>query len=177
MTSENTIGRGIYNGIELADAPLGMPWFLSVVLQQRRGRKKPHKGVKRQLRWRHANATFGWAISALSSPKNYFRSVRRDQQYEVFSGSKPLAFLWLVVAAAAGGALGGTLVSGALWGPWWQVPAWIAALVVAAIAIRPARNCPNRYSICCAAARLGTGDRGPNRTGWGLVFFLKLRDF
>jgi tetratricopeptide (TPR) repeat protein len=66
--------------------------------------------------------------------KDHFRSVRRDQQYEVFSGSKPLAFLWLVVAAAVGGALGGTLVSGALWGPWWQVPAWIAALVAASIA-------------------------------------------
>jgi hypothetical protein len=36
--------------------------------------------------------------------------------------------------AAAGGALGETLVSGALWGPWWQVPAWIAALVATAIA-------------------------------------------
>jgi tetratricopeptide (TPR) repeat protein len=62
--------------------------------------------------------------------KDHFRSIRRDPQYEVFSGSKPLAFVWLVVVAAAGGALGGTLVSGALWGPWWQVPAWIAALVV-----------------------------------------------
>jgi hypothetical protein len=67
--------------------------------------------------------------------KDHFRSVRRDPQYEVFSGSKPLAFLWLVAAAAAGGALGGTLVSGALWGPWWQVPAWIAALVATAIAV------------------------------------------
>ena len=63
--------------------------------------------------------------------RDHFRSVRRDREYEVFSGSKPLAFLWLVVVAAAGGALGGTLVSGALWGPWWQVPAWIAALVAA----------------------------------------------
>ena len=67
--------------------------------------------------------------------KDHFRSVRRDRQYEVFSGSKPLAFLWLVVAAAAGGALGGTLVSGALWGPWWLVPAWITALVAVAIAV------------------------------------------
>ena len=46
--------------------------------------------------------------------KDHFRSVRRDPQYEVFSESKPLAFLWLVLVAAAGGALGGTLVSGAL---------------------------------------------------------------
>jgi tetratricopeptide (TPR) repeat protein len=70
--------------------------------------------------------------------RDHLRSVRRDPQYEVFSGSKPLAFLWLVVVAAAGGALGGTLVSGALWGPWWQVPAWIAALVATtAIAVPP----------------------------------------
>jgi len=68
--------------------------------------------------------------------KDHVRSVRRDPQYEAFSGSKPLALLWLVVVAAAGGALGGTLVSDALWGPWWQVPAWIAALVATAIAVR-----------------------------------------
>ena len=67
--------------------------------------------------------------------RDHFRSVRRDPQYEVFSGSKPLAFLWLVVVAAAGGAFGGTLVSGALWGFWWQVPAWIVALVAVAIAV------------------------------------------
>ena len=67
--------------------------------------------------------------------RDHFRSVRRDPQYEVFSGSKPLAFVWLVVVAAAGGALGGTLVSGALWGPWWQVPAWIAILGATAIAV------------------------------------------
>ncbi len=72
--------------------------------------------------------------------KDHFRSARLDREYEVFSGSKLLAFLWLVVAAAAGGAFGGTMVSGALWGPWWQVPAWIAALVVASIAaVRPTR--------------------------------------
>jgi hypothetical protein len=70
--------------------------------------------------------------------RDHFRSVRRDPEYEVFSGSKPLAFLWLVVVAAGGGALGGTLVSGALWGPWWQVPAWITALVATAtIAVPP----------------------------------------
>ena len=67
--------------------------------------------------------------------RDHLRSVRRDREYEVFSGSKPLAFLWLVVAAAAGGALGGTLVSGALWGPWWQAPAWIAVLAAASTAV------------------------------------------
>ena len=78
--------------------------------------------------------------------RDHFRSVRRDRQYEVFSGSKPLAFLWLVVVAAAGGALGGTLVSGALWGPWWQVPAWIAALVASGNRRRPADSRPFRPS-------------------------------
>jgi tetratricopeptide (TPR) repeat protein len=63
--------------------------------------------------------------------KDYFRSVRREPQYEVFSGSKSLALVWLLVVAAAGGALGGTLVSGALWGPWWQPLAWIGVLVAA----------------------------------------------
>ena len=67
--------------------------------------------------------------------KDHFRSVRRDPEYEVFSGSKSRAFLCLVVMAAAGGAFGGTLVSGALWGPWWQVPAWIVALVATAFAV------------------------------------------
>jgi tetratricopeptide (TPR) repeat protein len=72
--------------------------------------------------------------------KNHLQSVRRDREYEVFSGSKPLAWLWLVVVTTAGGALGGTLVSGALWGPWWQVPAWVAALVAASIILAwPAR--------------------------------------
>src|SRR4029450_8036106 len=46
-----------------------------------------------------------------------------------------MAFLWLGVVAAAGGALGGTLVSGALGGPWWPAPAWIAAVVATAIAV------------------------------------------
>jgi Tfp pilus assembly protein PilF len=72
---------------------------------------------------------------SLGLAKNHLQSIRRDREYEVFSGSKPLAWLWLVVLAAAGGALGGTLVSGALWGPWWQVPAWVAALVVTSIAL------------------------------------------
>src|SRR5688572_2235659 len=63
--------------------------------------------------------------------KNHVRSVRGGPDYEAFTGSKQLAFLWLTVAAVAGGALGGTMVSGALWGPWWQVPAWITALVAA----------------------------------------------
>src|SRR5262245_12784681 len=67
--------------------------------------------------------------------KDRLRSVRLDPGYEVFSGSKPLAVFWLVVVAAVGGALGGTLVSGALWGPWWQVPAWIVALVAAAVTL------------------------------------------
>ena len=91
--------------------------------------------------------------------KDHFRSVRRDPEYEAFSGSKPLAFLWLVVAAVAGGALGGTLVSGALWGPWWQVPAWIAALVATAVAV-------------CWPVRALSGQPLGFMTGWSLFWGL-----
>jgi len=51
---------------------------------------------------------------SLVHSRHHFQSVRRDPQYEVLSGSKPLAFLWLVVAAAGGAWR--NLVSGALWG-------------------------------------------------------------
>ena len=46
----------------------------------------------------------GWLGDfSLVLSREHFRSTRRDQQYEVFSGSKPLALLWLVVVAAARG--------------------------------------------------------------------------
>ncbi len=40
-----------------------------------------------------------------------------------------------MVMGAEGGALGGTLVRGALWGLWWQVRVWIAALVEASAVV------------------------------------------
>jgi len=91
--------------------------------------------------------------------KDHFRSVRRDPEYEVFGGSKPWAFVFLVVVAAAAGVLGGTLVSGALWGPWWQVPAWLVAVVATAF----------------VAYRLGLGLFGPPlgfMAGWSLFWGL-----
>lgn len=55
------------------------------------------------------------------------RYRRNDPTFEVFRGSKRRVYLWLVPIAAVAGALGGMLVSGALWSRWWQVPLWLAA--------------------------------------------------
>ncbi len=66
------------------------------------------------------------------------RRMRSDYAYEVFAGSKPLAWAWLTCIAALGGALGGTVASGALWGSLVQVPLWLAVTVVACILIRRA---------------------------------------
>jgi tetratricopeptide (TPR) repeat protein len=66
------------------------------------------------------------------------RRRRSDYAYDVFAGSKPLAWAWLAFIAALGGALGGTLVSGALWGSLLQVPVWLAITVVACILVRRA---------------------------------------
>ena len=64
------------------------------------------------------------------------RSMRRDPKFEAFAGSKPLAVLWLVVVATIAGALGGTLVSGALWRSLLQVPLWLAVTVAVWFAVR-----------------------------------------
>jgi len=64
------------------------------------------------------------------------RLERRDYKYDVFAGSKPLAWAWLTVIAVLGGALGGTLVSGALWHSLVQVPLWLAVTVGACILTR-----------------------------------------
>ena len=66
------------------------------------------------------------------------RRRRSDYASDVFAGSKPLAWAWLAFIAALGGALGGTLASGALWGSLVQVPLWLAITVVACILIRRA---------------------------------------
>src|SRR5262245_42149229 len=63
---------------------------------------------------------------------------RQDQKFEVFAGSKPLSILWLAVVSAVAGAVGGTLVSGALWHSLVQVPLWLAAMIVFCIAVRKA---------------------------------------
>ena len=66
------------------------------------------------------------------------RRMRSDDPYAVFAGSKPLAWAWLALIAAVGGALGGTVASGALWGSLIQVPVWLAVAVVASFFIRRA---------------------------------------
>ena len=60
---------------------------------------------------------------------------RRGPGFEVFAGSKPLAVAWLAIISAIAGALGGTLVSGALWSFWLQVPLWLVAVVVFCIVV------------------------------------------
>jgi tetratricopeptide (TPR) repeat protein len=66
------------------------------------------------------------------------RLQRHDDKYEVFAGSKPLAWGWLALNAVLGGALGGTLVSGALWRSLLQVALWLAVTVGACILLRRA---------------------------------------
>jgi tetratricopeptide (TPR) repeat protein len=57
------------------------------------------------------------------------RDQRSYPEYEVFAGSKPLAFLWLAIISAISGGFGGTLVSGALWRALLQLPLWLVAMV------------------------------------------------
>jgi tetratricopeptide (TPR) repeat protein len=66
------------------------------------------------------------------------RRMRQDYKYEVFAGSKRLAWVWLACIALLGGALGGTLASGALWRSLLQVPLWLAVTVGVCILIRRA---------------------------------------
>ena len=66
------------------------------------------------------------------------RSNRRDVKYETFAGSKPLSIVWLAAISAVAGAFGGTLVSGALWNSWLQIPLWLVALVGFCVAVRKA---------------------------------------
>jgi Tfp pilus assembly protein PilF len=75
--------------------------------------------------------TFGFVMT-----RDALRSERRRYQYEVFSGSKALAVPWLTVAASIGGALGGTLVSGALWDDWLQPLLWLAVAVGSGVTMR-----------------------------------------
>ena len=68
---------------------------------------------------------FGYVLTA-----DEMRRHRQDDKYDVFAGSKPLAWAWLSLVATLGGALGGTLASGALWRPFYQVVLWLALTVV-----------------------------------------------
>ena len=48
---------------------------------------------------------------------------------DVFTGSKPVAAVWAGLWAAAGGAMGGLLVSSALWSSFLFPPLWLAGLI------------------------------------------------
>jgi tetratricopeptide (TPR) repeat protein len=60
-------------------------------------------------------------------------SLSRDPDLEIYTGSKLLASLWLAAVAGMAGALGGVLVSGALWAFLLYPVVWL--LVVAATSI------------------------------------------
>lgn len=84
-------------------------------------------------------------FSLVLTPKA-IRSHRSHPEYEVFAGSKTLAVLWLAIVAAASGAFGGTIVSGALWQWLPQVPLWLVAVVAfCLIAYRSPRALSGSY--------------------------------
>jgi tetratricopeptide (TPR) repeat protein len=66
------------------------------------------------------------------------RQKRQSYTFEVFAGSKPLACAWLAAVIALGGALGGTLVSSALWRSLVQVALWPLVTTLAGILVRRA---------------------------------------
>jgi tetratricopeptide (TPR) repeat protein len=76
---------------------------------------------------------FGYVLTA-----DDMRLKRQDYASGVFAGSKPLAWTWLCAVAVLGGALGGTLVSGALWRSLVQVPLWLGVSSVTGLIIRRA---------------------------------------
>ena len=61
------------------------------------------------------------------------RSLSRDPDLELFTGSKFLASLWLAAVAGIAGALGGLVVSGALWAFLLYPAIWLAAVVAVSI--------------------------------------------
>ena len=73
-------------------------------------------------------------FSLVLQPKAILR-LRRNPEFEYFSGSKYIALPWLALVASVFGALGGLLASGGLWSDWRLVLAWlpITALVFAAL--------------------------------------------
>ena len=66
------------------------------------------------------------------------RRLRRNPDYDAFTGSKWLALPWLITVAAIAGAFGGLSVSAALWSAWWQVillPLGLLAFFVASYSL------------------------------------------
>jgi tetratricopeptide (TPR) repeat protein len=86
------------------------------------------------------------------------RSHRRDPKYEVFAGSKPVAFLWLTFVSLVAGAFGALLVSAALWRQFWQLPVWPVAFVAFCfLAYRSARAFSGSYLAFLTAWCIGWG--------------------
>ena len=92
--------------------------------------------------------------------RDAMRIERGGDKYDVFTGSKPLAWLWLAAVATTGGALGGTLVSGALWDRWVQVPLWLAVTIALTVVIR-------RLTLSMSGTALGS--LAGWCIGWGMI--------
>src|ERR1700752_4205462 len=61
------------------------------------------------------------------------RSLSRDPDLELYDGSKLLASGWLAAVAGIAGALGGLVVSGALWAFLLYPAIWLVAVIVVSI--------------------------------------------
>ncbi len=92
--------------------------------------------------------------------RDAMRIERGSDKYDVFTGSKPLASLWLAAVAATGGALGGTLVSGALWDRWVHLPLWLAVTIALCVVIR-------RLTLSISGTALGS--LAGWCIGWGMI--------
>jgi hypothetical protein len=92
--------------------------------------------------------------------RSAMRSFRRDPEFDVIAGSKARAALWLAIVAAASGAFGGMLVSGALWRSLLQLPLWLVAFIVLCIVVR-------RATLALSSAYLASLAGWCN--GWGLL--------
>jgi tetratricopeptide (TPR) repeat protein len=77
---------------------------------------------------------YGWIEDfSIRITRQGILSLSRDPDLELYTGSKLLASLWLAVVAGMAGALGGVLVSSALWASLFYPVVWL--LVVAGVSI------------------------------------------
>jgi tetratricopeptide (TPR) repeat protein len=77
---------------------------------------------------------YGWIEDfSIRITRRGILSLSRDPDLELYTGSKLLASLWLAAVAGMAGALGGVVVSGALWAFLLYPVVWL--LVVAAVSI------------------------------------------
>jgi tetratricopeptide (TPR) repeat protein len=100
----------------------------------------------------------GWLddFSLVVTPDT-IRRMRRDPDFEAFTGSKAAAFPWLVLLSVVAGGLGGLAISGSLWSRWWQVPVWLICLV-------------GFWAVALRSVRRAFQQPLPFLAGWGMFF-------